>query len=68
MLDNILNKDHLILFIVCFISLVIFTGILKSLLYAVIIVIIKYLFDKYLYAKAVPYIDKFVDWIKNFKK
>lgn len=68
MLNKFLNEENVILFIVCFISLVLFTGILKSLLYSIIILIVKHLFIEYLYDKIHPYIKKFIIWVESFKK
>lgn len=68
MLNKFLNEENVILFIVCFISLVLFTGILKSLLYSIIILIVKHLFIEYLYDKIQPYIKKFIIWVESFKK
>lgn len=70
MKEEILTRYYVGLLFVSFVSLLIFVGLLKAILYAVLITVVKYLFDKYVMDKMNPYIDKFILWIKSlwFKK
>ena len=65
MFKDILTRDFFILFIVSFISTILFCGFFSALLISVIIVILKYLYDKYLSVKINPFIDKIVNFIKS---
>jgi hypothetical protein len=64
MKEEILTRYYVGLLIISFLSLFLFVGLLNSILYAVIITVVKYLFDKYIMSKMNPYIDKLIAWIK----
>jgi len=63
--DEILTRYYIGLFIVVFVSLFIFVGLFKALLFGLLISVVQYLFDKYVMDKLNPYIDKFIVWIKQ---
>lgn len=63
--SELLTRYYVGLFIVVFVSLVFFQGLLKAALFALGISIVKYLFDKYVMKFANPYIDNFLDWLKR---
>ncbi len=65
MKEELLTRYYIGLFIVAFISLVFFFGILKSIGLGLLITIVYYLFDKFILSKLNPYIDKFIIWIKS---
>lgn len=64
MKEEILTRYYVGLLFISFLTLLIFVGLLKAILYAVLITIVKYLFDKYIMDKMNPYIDKFIKWVK----
>lgn len=63
MKEEILTRYYVGLLLVAFLSLVIFVGILKAILFSVLITITKFLFDKYVMNFLNPYIDKFILWV-----
>jgi len=63
MKEEILTRYYVGLLLVAFLSLVIFVGILKAVLFSVLITIAKFLFDKYVMNFLNPYIDKFILWV-----
>jgi len=63
--DEILTRYYIGLFIVVFVVLVVFQGLLKAALFALAISVVKYLFDKYVMVYINPYIDKLLDWLKG---
>ena len=65
---DILTRDYIGLLIVAFVSLVFFQGILKAVLLAALITVVKYLFDKYVMTKLNPFLDKIIEWIKSKTK
>ena len=65
MKEEIFTRYYIGLLFVSFVSLLIFVGVLKAILYAVLITVVKYLFDKYVMDKMNPYIDKFIEWINS---
>lgn len=62
---KILTRDYITLLLVSFVALVLFTGIVKAVLFGALISVSKYFFDQYLMTKINPYIDKFINWIKS---
>jgi hypothetical protein len=65
MKEEILTRYYVGLLVVSFVALLIFVGLLKAILFALLITVVKYLFDKYIMNKLNPYIDKFIDWVKS---
>jgi len=65
MKEELLTRYYVGLLIVAVVTLIFLVGILKSILYAILITIVKYLFDKYIMSNLNPYIDKFISWIKS---
>ena len=63
--DEILTRNYVSLFIVTFVILVFFNGLLKTSLLALGISISMYLFNKYVMIYLNPYIDKFLNWLKR---
>ena len=63
MKEEILTRYYVGLLLVAFLSLIIFVGLLKSVLFAVLITVVKFLFDKYVMSFLNPYIDKFIAWV-----
>jgi len=65
MKEELLTRYYIGLLIVAFVALIFFVGILKAVLYSILITVVKYFFDKYIMSNLNPYIDKFIKWIKS---
>ena len=59
MKEEILTRYYVGLLLVAFLTLIFPVGILKAILFSVLITVVKYLFDKYVMSYLNPYIDKF---------
>lgn len=62
---DILKREYIGLLIVSFISLILFVGFFKAILYGAIITVAKYLVDKYLSDKLNSLIDFIIKWFEN---
>jgi len=63
MKEEILTRYYVGLLLVAFLTLILPVGILKAILFSVLITVVKYLFDKYVMSYLNPYIDKFISWL-----
>ena len=63
MKEEILTRYYVGLLLVAFLTLIFPVGILKAILFSVLITVVKYLFDKYVMSYLNPYIDKFIAWL-----
>ena len=63
MKEEILTRYYVGVLLVAFLTLIFPVGILKAILFSVLITVVKYLFDKYVMSYLNPYIDKFIAWL-----
>ena len=63
MKEEILTRYYVGLLLVAFLTLILPVGILKAILFSILITVVKYLFDKYIMSYLNPYIDKFIAWL-----
>ncbi len=60
-----LTRYAISLFIIVFVSLFFFLGLIMSAVLALVVVIVQYFFDKYVVGTLNPYIDRFINWAKG---
>jgi TRAP-type C4-dicarboxylate transport system permease large subunit len=62
---DILKREYLGLLLLVIVILILFIGTFKAIFCGIIIVLIKYLVDKFLSEKINPVLDKIVAWLKS---
>ena len=66
-MKELLTAEHLLLFIISFLVTLLVSGILYALIISALILVVKYIYDRFLATKINPFLDKLLAWIKKKK-